>query len=246
MPATAFIRSASLLIGVPLLAAAAQAPEARWQRDLADLDQERSRLQAAYEARHLDEDTMDGTRQLLVHLHTLDQVLRKALYTPHEHGYGGTPDAEAFRKAWLTRLERQDAAHALRMKALLDRWGWFVRSRWGEETDRTAWLLIQHADQDPAFQKRALALLEPLVASGETDGRNYAYLFDRVAVNEGRPQRYGTQGYCVGPGQWRPRPMEDPEGVDARRRALGLEPLAAYVATFRGICREDESARAKP
>ena len=77
---------------------------------------------------------------------------------------------------------------------------------------------------------------------GETHPRNYAYLFDRVAVSFNNPsqrvpQRYGTQGFCIGPGQWQPFEIEDPIHVDVRRSEVGLEPLADYIAGFREICR---------
>lgn len=120
---------------------------------------------------------------------------------------------------------RVDADNAAWLERELATHGWFRRSIYGEDGDAAAWLIVQHADRDLAFQQRVLALLESLIADGETDAANYAYLHDRTAVNDGRSQRYGTQGGCTAPGQWSPRPMEDPAGVDARRRQMGLEPL---------------------
>uniref|UniRef100_UPI0038CBF70A hypothetical protein n=1 Tax=Caulobacter hibisci TaxID=2035993 RepID=UPI0038CBF70A len=51
-------------------------------------------------------------------------------------------------------------------------------------------------------------------------------------MNAGRAQTYGTQGGCKGPADWRPDPVIDPEGLEARRAAVGLEPIAAYAAKF--------------
>src|SRR5438067_1757058 len=42
----------------------------------------------------------------------------------------------------------------------------------------------------------------------------------------GWPQRYGTQFDWDEHGHLSPLPLEDPAGVDARRRAIGLGPLA--------------------
>jgi DnaJ-class molecular chaperone len=55
-----------------------------------------------------------------------------------------------------------------------------------------AWLLVQHMDMDPEFQKWFLNYLDPNQRSekGESD---YEYLHDRIQVGMGVPQTYGTQ-----------------------------------------------------
>ena len=114
--------------------------------------------------------------------------------------------------------------------------GWFKRSTYGDAADNAAFLLVQHADQDKPFQKQVLQVLEPLLATQDTRPANYALLFDRVAVGEGRPQRYGSQGRCTGPGTWTELPIENPESVDQRRAGVGLEPMAAYRQRFVRTC----------
>lgn len=64
---------------------------------------------------------------------------------------------------------------------------------------------------------------------GDADPQNYAYLYDRVAVAENRPQRFGTQ---FGPDR-EPRPIEDEANVDARRKAIGLGTMAEYRQQMR-------------
>lgn len=122
-----------------------------------------------------------------------------------------------------------DAVHALdrentaRMKEVVAKYGWPGKKVVGSDGANAAWLLVQHADADAAFQKECLAKMEPLVKSGDVTGKDYAYLFDRVAVGEGRPQRYGTQmdGDDFAP-------IEDPTNVDARRKEMGLSSLDEY------------------
>ncbi len=129
-----------------------------------------------------------------------------------------------------------DRENSAWLKADLDRNGWYGISRYGKEADMAAWLMVQHSDQDLPFQQKVLAMLEPLVATGDTSKSNFAYLVDRVAVNSGRPQRYGTQGLCTGPGKWEPREMEDPANLDRRRADVGLPPEAEYIEGFKTIC----------
>jgi hypothetical protein len=51
-------------------------------------------------------------------------------------------------------------------------------------------------------------------------------------VNAGRLQVYGTQGGCHGPGDWRQKPVADPDGLEARRAEVGLPPSAEYRTLF--------------
>ncbi len=101
--------------------------------------------------------------------------------------------------------------------------------------------MVQHADKDIEFQKSVLKILENLFPLGETNPGNYAYLYDRVATVPLDPskrilQRYGTQGQCVGPGKWEPFPIEEPNKVDERRRAVGLITMEEYKKMFEEIC----------
>ena len=107
-------------------------------------------------------------------------------------------------------------------------YGWPAKSLVGEKAAHAAWLLVQHADADPAFQRRCLDLMEKL-PPGEVSARDVAYLTDRVLLAEGKPQRFGTQFQKDAAGKWVPKTLEDPEHVDDRRRAAGLEPIADYA-----------------
>lgn len=125
-----------------------------------------------------------------------------------------------------------DAVHTRRVKAILAEQGWPPVSKVGKEGSSAFWLLVQHADADPEFQRRALGLMEALIATGEASSRQFAYLWDRTHT----PQKYGTQGKCYGKKDWRPHPIEAPERVDAERAAMRLPPLAAYVAEVSELC----------
>lgn len=73
--------------------------------------------------------------------------------------------------------------------------------------------------------ERCLKLMEPLAANGEVNNKNVAYLTDRLLLYRKLPQRYGTQWQLVD-GDYIPQPIEDPEHVDERRAAMGLNTLA--------------------
>lgn len=60
-------------------------------------------------------------------------------------------------------------------------------------------------------------------------GENNANLFDDLALEERRQQRYGAKLNCID-GKEQPRPTEDAVGLDARRAKLGMMPMAEYSA----------------
>src|SRR3989344_6360684 len=95
-------------------------------------------------------------------------------------------------KVWDYKIDEKNTE---RLKRIVDKYGWPGRSLVGEEAAHGAWLLAQHADRDLEFQKHALVLLEEAVVGGEADKRDLAYLTDRVRVNNGQSQIFGTQFY---------------------------------------------------
>ena len=124
-----------------------------------------------------------------------------------------------------------NVANADWLKTELRDHGWYKISIYGADADRAAWLIVQHARHDLAFQQEALAMLEPLWQSGETKGENFAMLYDQTAHYTGRPGRFGVMGDCTAPGVWTPAPLEDKSAVDAWRTKAGLPPLAQHIAT---------------
>ncbi len=130
---------------------------------------------------------------------------------------------------------RMQAVHdrnAARLTEILDAHGWPMRSRVGEGAAGDAWMILQHAIGHPALMRRGLELLRRAPAE-EVPPIEIAMLDDRIRAFEGRGQLYGTQLDWDDAGQLSPLPLEDPEGVDARRASIGLPPLAEYLQQHR-------------
>lgn len=164
----------------------------------------------------------------LVRMGRLDQVGRQL---EAELDLSSLPEHERA-VAWTALMTEMGAVDAANQAALLEMVppeGWFHRSRYGSEASQAAFLIVQHANIE--LWRRFVPVLEPLVLTGEVDGAMFALMYDRLALAEGRPQRYGSQMICV-EGRYRVAPLEDAEGIDARRAAVGLGPLADYVAVF--------------
>jgi hypothetical protein len=128
-----------------------------------------------------------------------------------------------------------DRARTERLKEIIDEYGWPTVAQVGAEGATAAWAIAQHSDHDVEFQEQALELMTAAVAAGEADPSQLAFLVDRVAVNQGRPQTYGSQMGCVD-GTAVPAPIGDEDKVDQRRADIGLDPLADYLAQFAEAC----------
>ena len=133
--------------------------------------------------------------------------------------------------AHMMEWSRVDTASTDRLREIVARYGWPGRSLVGEEGAQHAWLLAQHADRQLEFQRKALALLADAVEQGEATARQLAYLTDRVRMNEGKEQLYGTQ-LAGRDGKVTPWPIENPDELDIRRAAVGLEPFEEYIAQW--------------
>jgi hypothetical protein len=131
-----------------------------------------------------------------------------------------------------------DRAHTERLRAIVDEIGWPSRSSVGDVAEHAAWLLAQHANHDVAFQKRCLELMREQPAS-EVCRQHLAYLEDRIATNEGRPQRFGTQLRGAPRTGFEPAELADPEHVDELRASFGLEPLADYLRGAAAVLGKD-------
>jgi hypothetical protein len=102
--------------------------------------------------------------------------------------------------------------------------GWPGLRLVGAEGAHAAWLLAQHADERPDLQRHWLQLLQAAAGTGDAEPRNVAYLHDRLATADRRPQRHGTQWIKLGE-RISLAPLEDPQRVNAYRTAAGLDPL---------------------
>ncbi|WP_367915399.1 DUF6624 domain-containing protein [Leadbetterella sp. DM7] len=122
--------------------------------------------------------------------------------------------------------------HTLRLEEIYRKHGFMGFDKVGEEGSNHFWLMVQHADKYPDFQKKILRAMDKEVKKGNANPRNYAYLYDRVRINAGQKQRFGTQvDYDVdGTGRARPKSgLSDSTHVDEIRKQYQLEPLKEYL-----------------
>jgi hypothetical protein len=125
--------------------------------------------------------------------------------------------------------ENISRSHVVKLKEIISEFGWPSHNNFGEKYAWAAFLIAQHADHDISFQKEAKNYIcSACLLSNEKNldfiKQHYAFLYDRIAINEKKEQWFGTQvdsnGHLL--------PIRDVKGVDERRAKLGLMPLHAY------------------
>ena len=119
-------------------------------------------------------------------------------------------------------------ANAARLSEILDEHGWPTVPLVGVACAEAAFRIVQHAINHPSLMRRARALVEQAAAAGEIPGSHFALLDDRIRTFEGLPQRFGTQ-WRMTPEGLAPYPIDDPEGLVARRREWQVPPPRAEM-----------------
>jgi hypothetical protein len=171
----------------------------------------------------------ENLRQELLQRMAKDQDARKPIAALLAKAKGNDPDEiKTMDAPAVKRMNVIDRENTQRIREIVKQFGWPGKSLVGADGAHAAWILVQHADHDRAFQKECLTLIEAALKNGESTGEEFAYLTDRVRIGEKRKQIYGTQIQMLG-GKVIPHPIEDEAGVDDRRERVGLPPLAAYL-----------------
>jgi len=123
-----------------------------------------------------------------------------------------------------------DEKNRNRLKEIFKENGFPTREIVGQDAMNGVFYIIQHADGDKEWQKSQLSNIESAIKRGDLDGIDYAYLYDRIKVNNGEKQRYGTQIADVNYKEKSVelRELEEPEKLDEIRREVGLMPIEMY------------------
>ena len=155
----------------------------------------------------------DLVRELLLR-RNVDQNLRAAVLAGHREAYDQLLCVDDENAQWLEKI--------------VDEVGWPGVNLVGDEAAHAAWILAQHADRHPAFQRRCQVLMQAAVACGQASAADLAHLTDRVLLAQGKEQIYGTQT-TARDGCFVACRLRDPERVDELRASVGLEPLQTYL-----------------
>ncbi len=133
---------------------------------------------------------------------------------------------------YTAEMERVDSLNQTMVFGILDNDGW--PSNLSDKANRAIWIVIDHSDL--TSRSKYLSFVRAKADEGILDKSDYAMLNDRVLMEEGKPQVYGTQIKMAATfdGEdmamqlylW---PVENPDALDSLRRSVGLSPIEEYL-----------------
>lgn len=129
------------------------------------------------------------------------------------------------------KINYQDSINLIRVRKIIDTYGWLGADEIGQQGNATLFLVIQHADS--LTQVTYLPVMRKAVVKGNAEPQNLALLEDRVLTKQGKKQVYGSQlrtNKKTGKNEF--YPIEDEHNVNKRRASVGLEPLEQYAKYF--------------
>ena len=128
-------------------------------------------------------------------------------------------------------IKEKDSVNLIKVKAIIDKYGWLGPDVIGDEGNAALFLVIQHSDI--VSQEKYLPVMRDAVNNGKAKATSLALLEDRVALRQGKNQIYGSQVvWDMKTNEYYLMPLEDPENVDKKRSLIGLPPLAVYLSNW--------------
>jgi len=195
-------------------------PEFAYLQD-SDLNQmiER-RYQEAAQASGLDLNLMEE----LTEIQKTDQLQRGEMSAVSEKYGWQSPQMDS-----LWKLQSYaDSVNTKRISELIDERGYPGKSMVGGDLSSTAFLVIQHADQE--VQEKYLDIIKAAADAEEVPWSSVALLVDRVRLRRGEKQIYGSQVFRdQESNEFYFGPIEHPMKVDSIRASVGLGPLQEYA-----------------
>lgn len=123
-----------------------------------------------------------------------------------------------------------DSTNLVQIEGLIAKYGWMGRSFVGDLGNSAQFLVIQHSNLETRL--KYIPLLEKSVKAGESRPSNLALMQDRILMNQGKKQIYGSQVVYNKKGEQVFYPIEDEANVNIRRAKIGMQPIEEYAKLF--------------
>ena len=162
-------------------------------------------------------------RDKLVEMGTADQAVRGKLVPLLASGNLESDEI----KAVAQEMALVDAQNLAELRAIIARHGWPRLDVVGSDASTSAFLILQHSPLEA--QKELLPTFREAALAGHARRDHLAMLEDRILLGDGKKQRYGTQITAGHEGVPKVNPVEDPENLEARRKAMGLPTMKEYL-----------------
>ncbi|WP_299095402.1 DUF6624 domain-containing protein [uncultured Winogradskyella sp.] len=136
-------------------------------------------------------------------------------------------DSELVKQQQLI-IDKNHIVNEDRVKNILDKHGWPTKDMIGERGNWTICNVIQHSDNEVRIQY--LPMMRQAVKDKKLEPRFLVRAEDRIATERGDLQIYGGQmKYYPETKSFNLWPVFDPENIDKRRTAIGLDSIAIFL-----------------
>ncbi|MBF0598310.1 DUF6624 domain-containing protein [Faecalibacter rhinopitheci] len=151
--------------------------------------------------------------------------------------YAGIPSNELIEKygnekAWEIFKNKRDSiatVNQLIVKKIFNKYGFIGENNFNKSASNNFWLIVQHADNDIKLQKKVLKVMYKETKNNNASKINYAMLEDRVNVNNGKKQKFGSQVTYNKIGQAIPvNGLIDSLNIEKIRAEFGLPSFKKY------------------
>lgn len=192
--------------------------EKQWKALVQNLEKKVAALEANYNK---------PLKAQLEQIYITDQEVRRKI-EPTQKEFGA--DSPQMKALW-EEMAKTDEENKKKVVAILEEYGWPGKSMVGPQANSAAFLVIQHSDKET--MEKYLPMLREAAAKGEAAKSQLALMEDRVRMNNGLPQVYGSQlRMNTETGQYELYTIEDEANVDKRRAEMDMEPLRDYMKRF--------------
>lgn len=131
--------------------------------------------------------------------------------------------------ALIDEKEMRDKGHTEMLKSLMKEHGFPTISKVGNDGAHAAVVIAYHADHDRKFQKNFLKHLEAAMKKGEAHSWDFAFLFDKLRIVEGKAQCFGTHFHLVDHCKVALSKSESTRSVNRRRAKMGMGTVAEGI-----------------
>lgn len=125
-------------------------------------------------------------------------------------------------------VKKNHAINEIKVKNILDHYGWPSHEDVGDRGNWTISNVLQHSSLE--VREYYIPLMKQAVLDGQLEARFLVRAEDRIATDKGELQLYGGQmKYYPETKSFNLWPVYDPENIDKRRAKIGLDPIAVFL-----------------
>ena len=154
-------------------------------------------------------------------VYALDQTYRQEIQSLIN---SGQLTQEEYKEKYASKIEKIDNQNIRVVCEILDKYGYIGKELIGYKASYAQFLVIQHAPHDIKIKYNSV--MEEAFESGKISKADYATFVDRLLVEEGKKQLYGTQyRFNEEKGLYELEPTEDIDNIEEVRKEMGLSPI---------------------